>query len=169
MNKAEAQKELGIANPTAFYRVDKRMVAQGLLTPEYVVGAKNGKRERTYSQADIELMRKHRNGSNSERSAVSEEKQIDSHSILIRNNPINGNQPAIQLFTQAVTETLRTALADLKPPDRILVLKELPISRGSALNAQKSGKLRMFKNHPHLGRGWRCLESDFQKFLREIE
>lgn len=168
MNKHEAQAALSISNPTAFYRLDSRMVKEGVISPDYIISKKNGKRERTYSQADIELMRNHRSGTHSEQNSV-ETGNGEHHTLTLFKSPINGNQPAIQLFTQAVTETLQRALADLKPPDRILVLKDLPIKRRAALAAQKAGALRMFKNHPHLGRGWRCLESDFQTFLRGIK
>lgn len=164
MNKAEVMKELGIANRTALDRLEKRLVDAGLLTRDYGVSPKNGKRERQYSQADLAVLS---GALSSGTNAVHSRGEPITHSQLDRRS--SNGQLAIHSVAQMVLESVLPALQGLAQPDRILSIRDLPIPYARAISAQKDGKLRMFLNHPYLGRGWRCLQSDWQKFLRGIQ
>lgn len=165
MNKSEVMEKLGIANRTALDRLEKRLVSSGLLSRDYGVSPKNGKRERQYSQADLAVLSGAiANGNNAERS---QGEPLSPHSQLERRN--GHGQLAIQPIVQMILETVRPALESIGAPDKILSIRDLPISRARAISAQKNGNLRMFLNHPYLGRGWRLLESDWRKFLRGIQ
>lgn len=169
MNKEAAIKEIGLKNKTALERLERRLISQNLFTPTYTISSKNGKRERTYSPDDIELMKLHLNGVRTVAVSALDSGESVNNTLRSRSASPNLIRPGIESFTEAIAGVIKAGLLELRPPDRVLTIKELPISRYSALRAQRAGKLKMFKNHTHLGRGWRCRESDFQKFLREVE